>query len=116
MVRLGGAASPTYISVFRGPQAHFLRHGIELDWVRRPEHVGDWLGRLCDIPEYPIRSIGSSVLFSNSIKLYPRLPPGGGEEVEFAHDSPVEEEGFELVVHPSRGTSQRLRRSVSDRS
>src|SRR5216683_7540245 len=33
MVRLGGAASPTYISVFRGLQAHFLRHGIELDWV-----------------------------------------------------------------------------------
>src|SRR5215468_1478905 len=33
MIRLGGAASPTYISVFRGLQAHFLRHGIELDWV-----------------------------------------------------------------------------------
>src|SRR6516225_621268 len=33
MVGLGGAASPTYISVFRGLQAHFLRHGIELDWV-----------------------------------------------------------------------------------
>jgi ABC-type phosphate/phosphonate transport system substrate-binding protein len=33
MVRLGGAASPAYISVFRGFQAHFLRHGIELDWV-----------------------------------------------------------------------------------
>jgi len=33
MVRLGGAASPTYISVFRGLQAHFRRHGIELDWV-----------------------------------------------------------------------------------
>jgi len=33
MVRLGGAASPTYISVFRGIRAHFLRHDIELDWV-----------------------------------------------------------------------------------
>ena len=33
MVRLGGAASLTYISVFRGIRAHFLRHGIELDWV-----------------------------------------------------------------------------------
>jgi phosphonate transport system substrate-binding protein len=33
MVRLGGAASPTYIGVFRGLQAHFRRHGIELDWV-----------------------------------------------------------------------------------
>jgi len=33
MVRLGGAASPTYISVFRGLQAHYRRHGIELDWV-----------------------------------------------------------------------------------
>ena len=33
MVRLGGAASPTYICVFRGLQAHFRRHGIELDWV-----------------------------------------------------------------------------------
>ena len=33
MVRLGGAASPTYISVFRGLQTHFRRHGIELDWV-----------------------------------------------------------------------------------
>jgi len=33
MVRLGGAASPNYISIFRGLQAHFLRHGIELDWV-----------------------------------------------------------------------------------
>src|SRR5690242_18268844 len=33
MVRLGGAASPTYISVFRGLQAHFRRHSIELDWV-----------------------------------------------------------------------------------
>jgi phosphonate transport system substrate-binding protein len=33
MLRLGGAASPTYISVFRGLQAHFRRHGVELDWV-----------------------------------------------------------------------------------
>src|SRR5215469_15040993 len=33
MVRRGGGASPTYISVFRGLQAHFRRHGIELDWV-----------------------------------------------------------------------------------
>ena len=33
MVRLGGAASPAYISVFRGLQAHFHRHGIALDWV-----------------------------------------------------------------------------------
>jgi ABC-type phosphate/phosphonate transport system substrate-binding protein len=33
MVRLGGAALPTYISVFRGLQAHFRRHGIELRWV-----------------------------------------------------------------------------------
>jgi phosphonate transport system substrate-binding protein len=33
MVRLGGAASPNYISVFRGLRAHFLRHAIELDWV-----------------------------------------------------------------------------------
>ena len=33
MVRLGGAASPAYIGVFRGLQAHFLQHGIELDWV-----------------------------------------------------------------------------------
>ena len=33
MVRLGGAASPTYISVFRGLKTHFQRHGIDLDWV-----------------------------------------------------------------------------------
>ena len=33
MVRLGGAASPNYISVFRGLRAYFLRHAIELDWV-----------------------------------------------------------------------------------
>ena len=33
MVRLGGAASPTYISVFRGLQTHFRQHGIDLDWV-----------------------------------------------------------------------------------
>ena len=33
MVRLGGAASPNYVGIFRGLQAHFLRHGIELDWV-----------------------------------------------------------------------------------
>ena len=33
MVRLGGAASPTYISVFRGLHMHFRRHGIDLDWV-----------------------------------------------------------------------------------
>jgi phosphate/phosphite/phosphonate ABC transporter binding protein len=33
MIRLGGAASPTYISVFRGLQSHFRRQGIELDWV-----------------------------------------------------------------------------------
>ena len=33
MVRLGGAASPTYINVFRGLRAHFRRHGIELEWV-----------------------------------------------------------------------------------
>jgi len=33
MVRLGGAASPAYINVFRGLQVHFRRHGIELDWV-----------------------------------------------------------------------------------
>lgn len=33
MLRLGGAASPAYIHVFRGLQAHFRRHGIDLDWV-----------------------------------------------------------------------------------
>lgn len=33
MLRLGGAASPTYISVFRGLQTHFRRQGLELDWV-----------------------------------------------------------------------------------
>lgn len=33
MVRLGGAASPAYIGVFRGLQTQFRRHGIELDWV-----------------------------------------------------------------------------------
>jgi len=33
MVRIGGAASPSYVGIFRGLQAHFLRHGIELDWV-----------------------------------------------------------------------------------
>ncbi|MGE3536448.1 MAG: phosphate/phosphite/phosphonate ABC transporter substrate-binding protein [Candidatus Tectimicrobiota bacterium] len=33
MVRLGGAASPTYISVFRGLQTHFRRQGIALDWL-----------------------------------------------------------------------------------
>ena len=33
MVRLGGAAAPAYIGVFRGLQEHFLQHGIELDWV-----------------------------------------------------------------------------------
>jgi phosphate/phosphite/phosphonate ABC transporter binding protein len=33
MVRLGGAASPSYVGIFRGLQAHFLRHDIELDWV-----------------------------------------------------------------------------------
>ena len=33
MVRLGGAASPSYVGIFRGLQAHFRRHGIELDWV-----------------------------------------------------------------------------------
>jgi ABC-type phosphate/phosphonate transport system substrate-binding protein len=33
MLRLGGAASPTYISVFRGLQTHFRRQGIEIDWV-----------------------------------------------------------------------------------
>lgn len=33
MVRLGGAASPAYITVFRGLQTHFRRHGIDLDWV-----------------------------------------------------------------------------------
>ena len=33
MVRLGGAASPAYISVFRGLQTHFRQHGIDLDWV-----------------------------------------------------------------------------------
>lgn len=33
MVRLGGAASPAYISVFRGLQTHFRRQGIDLDWL-----------------------------------------------------------------------------------
>src|SRR5262252_2500734 len=33
MVRLGGASSPTYVSIFRGLQAHFLQHDIKLDWV-----------------------------------------------------------------------------------
>ena len=33
MLRLGGAASPAYISVFRGLQTHFRQHGLELDWV-----------------------------------------------------------------------------------
>ncbi len=31
MVRLGGAASPAYINVFRGLQSHFKRQGIKLD-------------------------------------------------------------------------------------
>src|ERR1700739_1544974 len=38
MVRLGGAASPTYISVFRGLKAHFRRHGIQLDWCRYSDY------------------------------------------------------------------------------
>jgi phosphate/phosphite/phosphonate ABC transporter binding protein len=33
MLRLGGAASPAYINVFRGLQTHFRRHGLDLDWV-----------------------------------------------------------------------------------
>jgi phosphonate transport system substrate-binding protein len=33
MLRLGGAASPAYISVFRGLQTHFRQHGLDLDWV-----------------------------------------------------------------------------------
>ena len=33
MVRLGGAASPSYVGIFRGLQGHFRRHGIDLDWV-----------------------------------------------------------------------------------
>lgn len=33
MLRLGGAASPAYISVFRGLQTHFRRQGLDLDWV-----------------------------------------------------------------------------------
>jgi phosphate/phosphite/phosphonate ABC transporter binding protein len=33
MVRLGGAASPAYIDVFRGLQSHCKRQGIQLDWV-----------------------------------------------------------------------------------
>ena len=33
MLRLGGAASPTYIQVFRGLKSHFRKHGLDLDWV-----------------------------------------------------------------------------------
>src|SRR5260370_20331336 len=33
MGRVGGGGLAAYISVLRGLQAHFLRHGIELDWV-----------------------------------------------------------------------------------
>ena len=33
MIRLGGAASPAYIEVFRGLQDYFRRQGIDLDWV-----------------------------------------------------------------------------------
>jgi phosphate/phosphite/phosphonate ABC transporter binding protein len=33
MLRLGGAASPAYISVFRGLQTHFRQQGLDLDWV-----------------------------------------------------------------------------------
>ncbi|MDH3598212.1 MAG: phosphate/phosphite/phosphonate ABC transporter substrate-binding protein [Candidatus Tectomicrobia bacterium] len=33
MLRLGGAASPAYISVFRGLQTHFRQKGLDLDWV-----------------------------------------------------------------------------------
>ena len=33
MLRLGGAASPAYISVFRGLQTYFRQHGLDLDWV-----------------------------------------------------------------------------------
>src|SRR6516225_8437580 len=39
MVRLGGAASPTYLSTFQGLQAHFRRYGIELDWVLYADYV-----------------------------------------------------------------------------
>ena len=52
MVRLGGAASPAYISVFRGLQAHFLRHGIELDWVLYSDYdalVDAFVGREIDL-------------------------------------------------------------------
>ena len=33
MIRLGGAASPGYITVFRGLVEYFGRHDLELDWV-----------------------------------------------------------------------------------
>ena len=33
MIRLGGAASPTYLKVFPGIKTHFQRQGIDLDWV-----------------------------------------------------------------------------------
>src|SRR3984893_10671809 len=53
MVRLGGAASPTYIRVFRGLQEHFRRHGIELDWVLYSDYDAlfvDFVKRDTDLP------------------------------------------------------------------
>lgn len=33
MLRLGGAASPGYIEVFKGLQTYFRRQGLDMDWV-----------------------------------------------------------------------------------
>ena len=33
MLRLGGAASPGYIEVFKGLQMYFRRQGLDMDWV-----------------------------------------------------------------------------------
>ena len=33
MVRMGGSASASHLAAFQGIEAHFKRHGIDIDWV-----------------------------------------------------------------------------------
>ena len=33
MLRVGGVASPSHITVFQGLEKHFRRRGLDLDWI-----------------------------------------------------------------------------------
>src|SRR5438876_6194244 len=100
MVRLGGAASPTYIGVFRGLQAHFRRHGIELDWVLYSDYAS--LG--CSVRQTRDRSgLECSSCLCEDKTSPPESLSGGGDEGTL-----IRRDGLPLLTpRPSRAATRK---------